>query len=69
MTHATAQFNPATITDRQIRRPPPLTVTGLQLSQTQYKFTTRAPQLHPPTTFGWPSMLVMGRNQNDAAAD
>jgi hypothetical protein len=37
MIHATAEFNPATITDRHIRWSPPLTVTGLQLSKIQYK--------------------------------
>jgi hypothetical protein len=37
MKHATAEFNPATITDRQTRRSPPLTATGLQLSKIQCK--------------------------------
>ncbi len=35
MTHATAEFNLATITDRHIRWSPPLSVTGLQLSKIQ----------------------------------
>jgi hypothetical protein len=37
MTHATAEFNPATIIDRQIRRSPQLTAIGLQLSKIQCK--------------------------------